>query len=192
MSQAPASVRLLGRDDMAPMRAMLAMFGEAFDDVPAYAGRPPGATWLQRLLGSDGFIALAAMKGEEVVGGIAAYVLPKFEQERSEIYIYDLAVAQAHRRQRLATAMIDELRRTASRRGAYVIYVQADLGDDRMNAKIRNAQQQKIPYMVIIGDREAQNYQVSVRLRTGKQENGLSTQAFIDMVKQKVENKEQL
>ena len=61
-----------------------------------------------------------------------------------------------------------------------------------MNAKIRNAQQQKIPYMVIIGDREAQNDQVSVRLRTGKQENGLSTQAFIDMVKQKVENKEQL
>lgn len=70
--------------------------------------------------------------------------------------------------------------------------VSADLGDDRMNAKIRNAQQLKIPYMVIIGEREAQNDQVSVRLRTGKQENGLSTQAFIEMVKQKVESKEQL
>src|SRR3546814_11981030 len=61
---------------------------------------------------------------------IAAYVLPKFEQERSEIYIYDLAVAQAHRRQGIATAMIDELRRIASQRGAWVIYVQADLGDE--------------------------------------------------------------
>ena len=70
--------------------------------------------------------------------------------------------------------------------------VSADLGDDRMNAKIRNAQQQKIPYMAIIGEREAQNDQVSVRLRSGKQENGLSTQSFIDMVKQKVESKEQL
>lgn len=82
-----------------------------------------------------------------------------------------------------------ELERRLRKEG---LRVSADLGDDRMNAKIRNAQQQKIPYMVIIGDREAQNDQVSVRLRTGKQENGLSTQAFIDMVKQKVENKEQL
>lgn len=130
MPNVPFSIRELDRDDVAPMRAMLAMFGEAFDDVHAYSGRPPRAAWLQRLLGSDAFIAIAATRDGEVVGGIAAYVLPKFEQERSEIYIYDLAVAQAHRRQGIATAMIDELRRTASRRGAYVIYVQADLGDD--------------------------------------------------------------
>ncbi|NBK24764.1 MAG: threonine--tRNA ligase, partial [Spirochaetia bacterium] len=70
--------------------------------------------------------------------------------------------------------------------------VSADLGDDRMNAKIRNAQQLKIPYMVIIGEREAENDQVSVRYRSGKQENGLSTQAFIDLVKAKVESKQQL
>jgi threonyl-tRNA synthetase len=61
-----------------------------------------------------------------------------------------------------------------------------------MNAKIRNAQKLKIPYMVIIGEREMENDQVSVRLRSGKQENGLATQAFIDMVREKVENKEQL
>ena len=131
MSDVPAaSVRLLGGDDVAPMRAMLAMFGDAFDESHAYSDHPPGAAWLQRLLGSDAFIAIVATKGDEIVGGIAAYVLPKFEQERSEVYIYDLAVAQAHRRQGIATAMIDELRRVASRRGAYVIYVQADLGDD--------------------------------------------------------------
>src|SRR3546814_12578536 len=103
---------------------MLGMFGEAFDEDRAYADRPPGAAWLQRLLGSDAFIAIAAMKDDEMVGGIAAYVLPKFEQERSEIYIYDLAVAQAHRRPGIATAMIDELRPIAPQRGAYVIYVQ--------------------------------------------------------------------
>src|SRR3546814_1833630 len=106
VSDVVASVRLLGRDDVAPMRAMLAMFGEAFDEGRAYSDRPLGAAWLQRLLGSDTFIALAAIKGDEVVGGIAAYVLPKFEQERSEIYIYDLAVARAHRRQGIASAMI--------------------------------------------------------------------------------------
>src|SRR3546814_9908891 len=130
MSDVAVSVRLLGRDDVAPMRSMLVMFGEAFDEDRAYSDRPPGAAWLQRLLGSDAFIAIAAMKGDEMVGGIAAYVLPKFEQERSEIYIYDLAVAQAHRRQGIATALIDQLRRIASQRGAWVIYVQAKLGDE--------------------------------------------------------------
>jgi len=42
----------------------------------------------------DSFIAVAAMEGDAVIGGIAAYELRKFEQQRSEIYIYDLAVAE--------------------------------------------------------------------------------------------------
>ncbi len=63
------------------------------------------------------------------MGGIAAYELHKFEQERSEIYIYDLAVAAAHRREGIATALIQELKKIAASRGAYVIFVQADIGD---------------------------------------------------------------
>ena len=56
--------------------------------------------------------------------------LKKFEQQRSEIYIYDLAVAAAHRRQGIAAALLEELRRIAAARGAYVIFVQADIGDE--------------------------------------------------------------
>ncbi|MEA5606359.1 GNAT family N-acetyltransferase [Nostoc sp. UHCC 0252] len=66
----------------------------------------------------------------EVVGGLTAYELKKFEQERSEIYIYDLAVAAAHRRQGIATALIQKLKEVAAAYGAYVIFVQADIGDD--------------------------------------------------------------
>ena len=57
-------------------------------------------------------------------------MLDKLEQRRSEIYIYDLAVAEAHRRQGIATALIEELKDIASRIGAWVIYVQADYGDE--------------------------------------------------------------
>lgn len=67
--------------------------------------------------------------GDEIVGGLAAYVLHKFEQERSEIYIYDLAVGKAHRRQGIATALIEQLQGIAAQHGAYVVYVQADHGD---------------------------------------------------------------
>lgn len=106
------------------------MFGEGFGEADIYTRAPPSAAYLQRLLGSDTFIALAAVAGGEVVGGIAAYELRKFEQERSEIYIYDLAVAAEHRRRGIATALIEELKRIAAARGAYVIFVQADHGDD--------------------------------------------------------------
>ena len=76
--------------------------------------------------GSDYFIALAALKNGDVVGGIAAYELKKFEQERGEIYIYDLAVAAAYRRKGVATALIEKLKQLAVARGAWVIFVQAD------------------------------------------------------------------
>ena len=85
---------------------------------------------LERLLGSETFIAIAALAGTQVIGGLAAYVLPKFEQARSECYIYDLAVDAGHRRRGVATAMIRQLRELASTRGIYVIFVQADYGDD--------------------------------------------------------------
>jgi aminoglycoside 3-N-acetyltransferase I len=66
----------------------------------------------------------------KVVGGIAAYVLDKFERERREVYIYDLAVEEPCRRMGVATALIGRLKEIAKQIGAYVIYVQADLGDD--------------------------------------------------------------
>lgn len=122
-------VHRLEPGDVALMEAMLAMFGEAFGEPETYGGARPSADYLERLLGRDNFVALAALKNGEVVGGMAVYELHKFEQERSEFYIYDLAVAAAHRRQGIATALIQELRELAAARGAHVVFVQADHGD---------------------------------------------------------------
>jgi aminoglycoside 3-N-acetyltransferase I len=124
----PVDIRQLAPDDVVLMEALLTTFGEAFDDMVTYAENRPSAGYLRRLLGSDSFIALAALDNGVVVGGIAAYELKKFEQERSEIYIYDLAVASTHRRQGVATALIRALNRVAASRGAYLMFVQADTG----------------------------------------------------------------
>jgi ribosomal protein S18 acetylase RimI-like enzyme len=123
-------VRALDKSDLPRMRRMLDMLGVAFGDPATYSSSQPGDDYLQALLGNSSFIAIAALEQEEVVGGLVGYVLPKFEQRRSEFYIYDLAVDEAHRRQGIATAMIEELKRIAAFRGIYVIFVQADYGDD--------------------------------------------------------------
>ena len=48
------------------------------------------------------------------------------------------------------------------------IRVEVDDGNDRMNAKIRQAQLQKVPYMFVVGDREVESDSVSVRIRSGE------------------------
>ncbi len=66
-------------DDVALMEALLATFGEAFDEVETYGKNRPGADYLRQLLMKDYFIAIAALKAGEVVGGLTAYELKKFE-----------------------------------------------------------------------------------------------------------------
>ena len=124
------SIYQIAPKDIALMEDLLTTFGTAFGEVETYGRNRPNAAYLERLLSSEYFIALVALHDSEVVGGITAYELIKFEQERSEIYIYDLAVAATHRRQGIATALIQELQKIAEVRGAYVIFVQADIGDE--------------------------------------------------------------
>lgn len=124
------AVRKLEPSEVPALRGMLDMFGVAFEDRATYSARQPDDTYLASLLASPGFIAVAAVEDGTVVGGLAGYVLPKFEQQRAEFYIYDLAVAASHRRQGVATALIRELKQQAVRRGIHVLFVQADHGDD--------------------------------------------------------------
>ncbi|RRR67037.1 MAG: AAC(3)-I family aminoglycoside N-acetyltransferase [Candidatus Viridilinea halotolerans] len=127
---ADITIQQLTTNDQTRMAELLTLFGHAFDDVETYSGRRPSEAYMQRLLSQDHFIVLVAIRDDAVVGGIAAYELMKFEQERSEIYLYDLAVASDQRRQGVATTLIHALQQLAAQRGACVIFVQADAGDD--------------------------------------------------------------
>jgi aminoglycoside 3-N-acetyltransferase I len=115
--------------DLPICRALLSMLGEAFGEPDTYGERPPPDAYLARLLSKPHVLALVALDGATVVGGLIAYELEKLEQARSEIYIYDLAVAEAHRRQRIATGLIRALGTIAKERGAWVMFVQADRTD---------------------------------------------------------------
>jgi aminoglycoside 3-N-acetyltransferase I len=110
------------------MHAANSLFSEVFGDE-AYHGAPAGDGHLQKLLSDRKFIALVAEIDGVKVGALAAYELVKYEAERSEFYIYDLAVLEAYRRQGVATALIEALKPIAEEAGAWVIYVQADPPD---------------------------------------------------------------
>lgn len=123
------TVRTLTADDLALLRALNAVFAEAFEDPQRYAAAPPSDDYLRDLLAGPAFIAIAVLDGAVVVGGLAAYELRKFERAVSEIYLYDIAVAASHRRRGIATALIAHLRQIAAARGTSVVYVQAHRED---------------------------------------------------------------
>jgi threonyl-tRNA synthetase len=66
------------------------------------------------------------------------------------------------------------------------VRVSADLGSERMNNKIRQAQLMKVPYMLVVGDREMENGEVALRKRNGERSNGLPLDAFVETVKEKI------
>ena len=67
--------------------------------------------------------------------------------------------------------------------------VEVDERGERMNAKIRDAQNQKIPYMLVVGDKEVENGQVALRLRSGENPGAISLDDFIARAEMDVKNK---
>ncbi|MEW5867755.1 MAG: threonine--tRNA ligase [Chloroflexota bacterium] len=65
--------------------------------------------------------------------------------------------------------------------------VEIDERNERMNAKIRDAQNQKIPYMLVIGDKEVSQGQVALRLRSGENPGPMPLQAFIEQARSDIE-----
>lgn len=110
----------------ADLTAANALFREVFAHEYGYDGPEPGEDYARKLLADPGFVMLIAERDGDPAGAIAGYELRKFEAERSEYYIYDLAVREEHRRKGVATALIDRFGEIAAARGGWVVMVQAD------------------------------------------------------------------
>ena len=81
----------------------------------------------------------------------------------------------ADRHQEYATTVSKQLSKSGIR-------VEVDGRNERMNAKIRDAQVQKVPYMLVVGDREADDDSVSVRLRSGENLGALPISEVVDRI----------
>lgn len=113
--------------EIAAFRKMNAIFSDVFGEPENYADHPPGDAYAHDWLANPANIAILGLVDDEPAGAIGAYVLQKFEQARAEVYIYDLAVRERHRRKGVASAMIAETRRVARECGAWTVFVQADI-----------------------------------------------------------------
>ena len=123
-------VRRLGPADTELIPEINRMYGEAFAEVDEYISDPPGKERRCELLGNDNMVLIAAFDAGEVIGALTAYVLPKIEQNRSELFLYDLAVRDTHRRRGVATRLIEEARAIARERDVWMMFIQADVGDE--------------------------------------------------------------
>jgi aminoglycoside 3-N-acetyltransferase I len=120
----------LGTEHLDYMRLLNTLFADVFEDAQSYSEQPPSDEYLRAFLSDKAHIVLVTEQDGQVIGGLVAYHLTKFERERSEVYVYDLAVSNDHQRQGIGKALMAKIREIARELGAYVVFVQADEGDD--------------------------------------------------------------
>lgn len=82
----------------------------------------------------------------------------------------------------VASGFNDYLDEVMGRLRAFGIRAQLDASDDRMQKKIRNAQKQKVPFMLIAGEQDAEAAAVSFRFRDGSQHNGVPIDEAIEFI----------
>ncbi|MDR2435024.1 MAG: threonine--tRNA ligase [Treponema sp.] len=90
----------------------------------------------------------------------------------------------------VAESFNDYAKKAAAELKALDLRVSAELGDGRLNAKIRDCQSRKIPYMLVVGQREADEGTVSIRLRDGAQKPTMKIADFAAYVTQKVQSRD--
>jgi threonyl-tRNA synthetase len=154
----------LGREwQTATIQVDLVMLPERFDctyiDESGHAVRP--MTIHRAIYGSL----------ERFIGVLIEHFAGAFPVWCSPVQVVVIPIADRH------VAAADELAGLISARS---LRVEVDRSDNRMQNKIRLAQEQKVPYMLVLGDREIEARTVAIRKRSGEQENGVTWDAFID------------
>ena len=116
---------------------------------------------------------------ERFVGGLIEHYAGAFP-----LWLAPVQVGDHPDRRPTRSTTRDEVARRLTDAG---LRVEVDDRRDRMQAKIREAQLQKIPYMLVIGKREAAEDAVAVRLRNGRDLGAMPVGAFLEMCLPRVE-----
>jgi threonyl-tRNA synthetase len=120
---------------------------------------------------------------ERFIGVLVEHYAGAFPPWLSPVQVQGIPIAERHN---------DYLNEVAAQMRAQGLRVEVDDTDDRMQKKIRNAQLQKVPFMVIAGDQDVEAGAVSFRYRDGHQDNGVPVADAIERVVNAVASREQV
>jgi threonyl-tRNA synthetase len=120
---------------------------------------------------------------ERFLGVLVEHYAGAFPPWLAPVQVVAIPIAERHN---------EYLHEVAERLRSMGIRVEVDESDDRMQKKIRNAQLQKVPFMVIAGDRDVEDGAVSFRYRNGDQDNGVSVEDAVARVVDAVERRVQV
>ncbi|MGH3457911.1 threonine--tRNA ligase, partial [Aeromicrobium sp.] len=120
---------------------------------------------------------------ERFLGVLVEHYAGAFPPWLAPVQVVGIPVAERH------ADYLDDVARRLKARG---IRVEVDHSDERMQKKIRNAQTQKVPFMVIVGDQDIEAGAVSFRYRSGDQDNGVPVDAAIERIVEVIENRLQV
>ncbi len=114
---------------------------------------------------------------ERFIGVLIEHYAGSFPLWLSPLQVKVLAISQKHNK--YAQKVLDELTKNDIR-------VEVDDSDETLGKKIRNALKEKVPYMVIVGDKEKKLDKVAPRTRTGKDLGAMKISKFIDRIKEEI------
>jgi len=120
---------------------------------------------------------------ERFIGVLVEHYAGAFPPWLSPVQVQGIPIAERH------VAYLEDVAKRMAARG---LRVELDDSDDRMQKKIRNAQLQKVPFMVIAGDQDVDAGAVSFRYRDGRQDNGVPIEEAIERVASAVASREQV
>jgi aminoglycoside 3-N-acetyltransferase I len=122
-------IKRLKESDLNLFKELLLVFSQAFGDEVADTQDLPDDSYLTALLTKSDFYALVALSPEGVVGGLTGYELILPTKKKKELYLYDLAVDEKHRKQGIATSLMNELKMHARENNISLIFVEAESAD---------------------------------------------------------------
>ncbi len=110
---------------------------------------------------------------ERFIGVLTEHYAGAFPAWLAPVQVVGIPVADSH---------VEHLQRVAASLREHGVRVEVDTSDDRMQKKIRTAQKQKVPFMLIAGDEDVSKGAVSFRFRDGTQDNGVPVQQALDRI----------
>lgn len=123
-------IRKLVSGETALAKEIILMFG--FDDETANQSLPSD-DYLAEMLARNDFHVIVALENQQLIGGLTAYEMKMFKRETTEMFLYEIEVAESHRQKGVGKALIEFLKRICVEKGIVEMFV----GTERANFPAR-------------------------------------------------------